>query len=66
MNSGEIAGAAIDVYTAEPVKANNPLFTVKDKYKLLLSPHNAWAAEKALDHLIECVAENIRNFLAGQ
>ena len=41
-----------------------PLYNIKDKYRLLASPHNAWSAAEAIDRLIECVAENIRVWLA--
>ena len=58
-----IAGAAIDVFTREPIAADNPLLAVKDPDRLLLSPHNAWSPAEAIDALIGLVAENITNFM---
>ena len=58
-----IAAAALDVFSVEPLR-ESPLFNIKDKYRLLASPHNAWSAAEAIDRLIECVAENIRVWLA--
>ncbi len=64
LNENRIAGAAIDVYSDEPMRADNPLRSVKDPYKLLLSPHSAWSTEEALQILVNKVADNIRRFEA--
>lgn len=62
LNKGIIAGAALDVFSAEPLPAS-PLYDLKDPDSLLASPHTAWAADEAVKILIEGVAENIKNFL---
>ena len=64
LNRNELAGAALDVFTEEPLTESNPLFKVQDPRKLILSPHNAWAAEEAVKVLVECIRDNIRNFYA--
>ena len=63
LDNGTIAAAALDVFSVEPLR-ESPLYSIKDKYRLLASPHNAWSAAEAIDRLIECVAENIRVWLA--
>lgn len=63
LNEGWIAAAALDVFSVEPLR-ESPLYDVKDRYRLLASPHNAWSAVESIDRLIDCVADNIRNFLA--
>lgn len=63
INEGKIAGAVVDVFSREPIAADNPLLQVKDKYRLLLSPHNAWSAAESIDNLISCIADNIENFI---
>ncbi|MEE0864308.1 MAG: NAD(P)-dependent oxidoreductase [Alistipes sp.] len=65
LNHGWIAAAALDVFSVEPLR-ESPLYGVKDRYRLLASPHNAWSAAEAIDRLIECVAENIRVWSAKQ
>lgn len=65
LNNGYIAAAALDVFSVEPLR-QSPLYDIKDKYRLLASPHNAWSAVEAIDRLIECVAENIRQWLTRQ
>lgn len=63
LDNGWVAAAALDVFSIEPLR-ESPLYSIKDRYKLLASPHNAWSAAEAIDRLIECVAENIRRYLA--
>ena len=63
LNEGKVAAAALDVFSVEPLR-ESPLYDVKDRYRLLASPHNAWSAAEAIDRLIDCVAANIRNWSA--
>ena len=65
LDSGWVAAAALDVFSVEPLR-ESALYNIKDKYRLLASPHNAWSAAEAIDRLIDCVAENIRLWLAKQ
>ena len=65
LDSGWVAAAALDVFSVEPLR-ESALYNIKDKYRLLASPHNAWSAAEAIDRLIYCVAENIRVWLAKQ
>ena len=63
MNSGEIAGAALDVLDVEPAMKDEPLITDIDN--LLVTPHNAWGAIESRHRLIEQMRENIEGFLAN-
>ena len=60
-----IAGAAIDVFTQEPISASHPYMQLQKKEKLLLAPHIAWSSIEARTRLVHKVAENIRGYLAG-
>ncbi|MDY3979675.1 MAG: NAD(P)-dependent oxidoreductase [Tidjanibacter sp.] len=62
LNANRLAGAAFDVYPTEPMSADSPLLTVADRYKLLLSPHNAWSAVESIEALVECIVRNISDF----
>ena len=62
LDNNTIAGAVVDVFSKEPMPAENPLLHVKDPYKLLLSPHNAWSAKESIDNLVAAIAENIISF----
>lgn len=42
VKSGKLAGAALDTFEWEPIKADNPLLSaVKEGYNILLTPHTA-------------------------
>ncbi|MDR8391073.1 hypothetical protein NC796_07990 [Aliifodinibius sp. S!AR15-10] len=58
-----IAGAGIDVFEEEPIDSKNPLLKVKNKEKLVLTPHIAWASIEARTLLMERVIHNIQVFL---
>ncbi|MGV3640726.1 MAG: D-2-hydroxyacid dehydrogenase [Adhaeribacter sp.] len=65
LDQGLLAGAALDVFEQEPIGADNPLLAIKNKHKLVLTPHIAWSSHEARALLIEKVSQNIRDFLAA-
>ena len=65
LNAGVIAGAGLDVLSAEPMKADNPLLAVQDSRKLVITPHIAWASVEARQKLVDEVAENVRAWMNG-
>lgn len=65
LDNGWVAAAALDVFSVEPLR-ESPLYNIKDRYRLLASPHNAWSAAEAIDRLIECVANNIHTWQEGK
>jgi len=60
LNSGQIAGAALDVLSAEPPSAQNPLLTAKN---CIITPHNAWISKEARQRIMKTTAANIEAFL---
>lgn len=66
LNEGLIAGAGLDVLENEPITKDNPLFTVIDKSKLLITPHIAWASVEARNVLITEIVENIEAYKRGE
>ena len=61
LNNHLIYAAALDVLTIEPIAADNPLLTVKDKDRILIMPHVAWASVEARILLVDRICENIAN-----
>ncbi len=59
LDEGWIAGAALDVYCAEPVPADNPLLHLKNPGKIRFPPHTAWASVEARKRLVAKIADNI-------
>jgi glycerate dehydrogenase len=62
LNTGRLAGAAIDVLSTEPPPASNPLLTALN---CIITPHIGWATRAARQRLMRIAAANIRTFLAG-
>ena len=63
LNSGRIAGAAMDVLSKEPPSADNPLLTAEN---CIITPHLAWATRAARSRLMKIAVENVRAFLQGK
>ena len=51
-----------DVLEIEPMKPNHPFLDKKIADKILITPHLAWAYDKARERLLELTLENIKNF----
>ncbi len=66
LNEGLIGGAGLDVISAEPMKAGNPLLEIQDSSKLIVTPHIAWATREARIRLMDEVYLNIEAFLRGE
>jgi phosphoglycerate dehydrogenase-like enzyme len=62
LSSGAIRGAALDVFTVEPVPAGHPFWTLPN---VLLSPHTADRVEGFLIPAVESFMENLKRFLSG-
>lgn len=54
-----IAGAALDVFVAEPLPQDNPLLHTRHPERLRLAPHVAWASTQARERLVGMIADNI-------
>ncbi|WP_086253133.1 D-2-hydroxyacid dehydrogenase [Campylobacter sp. P091] len=54
-----------DVLEKEPIRADHPLLKVKNKDRLMITPHIAWASVEARRKLIELSAKNIEDFIKG-
>jgi len=59
LRSGQIAGAALDVFETEPLAADSPLLAL---HNCLLAPHNSNSGRAAKKRVHE---STIQNLLAG-
>jgi len=62
LETGKIYAAGVDVVSAEPIRAENPLLRAKN---LFITPHIAWAPKETRERLISIAVENLRAYLAG-
>ena len=63
LNTGMIAAAGLDVLSQEPMSEDNPLRSIKDSERLIITPHIAWASVEARTRLMEIILEQIKEFL---
>jgi len=63
LNSGQLAGAGLDVLSAEPPPLDNPLLAAKNCF---ITPHNAWGTRAARSRLMNIASANIQAFLDGK
>lgn len=63
LRGGWIAGAGVDVVSAEPIRPDNPLLAAPNCF---ITPHLAWATREARRRLMQTTVANVAAFLAGR
>jgi glycerate dehydrogenase len=63
LNAGHLAGAAVDVVSHEPMRADNPLLRARN---CIITPHIAWASLAARRRLMAATVKNVVAFIAGR
>jgi phosphoglycerate dehydrogenase-like enzyme len=63
LESGLIAGAALDVFEIEPLPGDHPLWTMEN---VILTPHVAAASTHIAERHTATLLENVRRFAAGE
>lgn len=66
LREDRIGGAALDVISVEPMQPDNPLFSLRDDERLVITPHVAWGTFEARNRLMKEVYENIACFFRGE
>jgi phosphoglycerate dehydrogenase-like enzyme len=62
LQSGRLAGAALDVFAQEPLPKDSPLWDIPN---LLITPHAAGGTQFEGQHVMSIFKENLRKFLAN-
>lgn len=63
VRSGQIAGAALDVLSAEPPPVDHPLL---HEDRIWITPHSAWYSEESMEDMRTRGAEEVVRVLQGQ
>ena len=63
LESGQIAGAALDVTEPEPLPKDSPLWQMPN---VIITPHVAAISDRTRDRLYLVMRENLRRYVAGE
>ena len=66
VDNGIIAGCGLDVYSEEPPAKESPILNIKDKEKVIYTPHIAWSSFEARARCVSMTADNISAFINGE
>ena len=64
--NGDIAGAAADVASVEPLTSDHPYVQLQKNDNFLLTPHQAWMSHDCLVALVKQFGENLEAFYKGE
>jgi phosphoglycerate dehydrogenase-like enzyme len=67
LQSGQLGGAAVDVYSTEPPAADNPLFALKGEaaHRILFTPHIAGVTRQSAAYLFRTAWRNVERVISG-
>jgi len=63
LETGKVAGAAVDVVSKEPIQVSNPLLKARN---CIITPHIAWAPKESRIRLMKIAMENLVAFIEGK
>ena len=65
LREGRLGGLGVDIYSAEPMRADHPFYSIRERENVCFTPHMAWGAYETRVRLLSEMAENIRSYLEG-
>lgn len=68
LESGQVGGAAVDVYSTEPPAADNPLLSLKGEaaHRILFTPHVAGVTRQSAAYLFRTAWRNVERVFSGK
>ena len=62
LRARKIAGAALDVFTQEPLPSDDPLWKLPN---VIITPHISGFSPRYDEHAVDLFSENLQRYLAG-
>jgi phosphoglycerate dehydrogenase-like enzyme len=62
LESGQVGGAALDVFSSEPLPTDHPFWAMPN---VIITPHQGGFFDRYPDHALPVLCENLKHFLAG-
>jgi phosphoglycerate dehydrogenase-like enzyme len=62
LNSGQLAGAGLDVFETEPLPTEHPLWGME---QVVITPHCAGSTDRYADRVVEIFTDNLRAYLSS-
>ena len=63
LDSGKVAGAAVDVVSTEPIQMDNPLIGAKN---VIITPPISWAPKESRQRLMDIAVDNLKCYVDGK
>ena len=63
LQSGHLSGAALDVFTQEPLEPESPLWEMPN---VLISPHSASTSDRENERITDLFCDNLSRYLKGE
>ncbi len=63
LQSGQVGGAALDVFEVEPLPAESPLWEMDN---VIVTPHSSGNTDLAIARVLEIFTDNLRRYAAGE
>lgn len=63
LDSGKVAGAAVDVVSTEPIRMDNLLIGAKN---VIITPHISWAPKESRQRLMNIAVDNLKCYVEGK